>query len=156
MPRDKSTEPLELPDITGEELSFVQEWLVDGNATRAFKVAWPHAEEWTDNAVRVEACRRLQKPNVRLTIDACRRYMGAKAECTLEQHLNELDRLKNVSEVTGNLGAAVNAEVNRGKASGLYVDRVRQEPVDPAGLAEAIKDVAPELAKQLREIGTVH
>ena len=40
-----------------------------------------------------------------------------------EKHIAELDRIKNLALKKGSFSSAVNAETNRGKAAGLYIDR---------------------------------
>ena len=42
---------------------------------------------------------------------------------TFEGHIAELDRIKELALKKGSFSSAVNAETNRGKAAGLYIDR---------------------------------
>jgi CTP-dependent riboflavin kinase len=46
-----------------------------------------------------------------------------KFEVTYEGHLAELARIKEAALKKGSFSSAVNAETNRGKAAGLYIDR---------------------------------
>ena len=46
-----------------------------------------------------------------------------KHEVTYEGHVAELDRIKNLALKKGSFSSAVNAETNRGKAAGLYIER---------------------------------
>ena len=46
-----------------------------------------------------------------------------KFEVTYETHIAELDRIKQMALKKGSFSSAVNAETNRGKAAGLYIDR---------------------------------
>ena len=46
-----------------------------------------------------------------------------KFEVTYENHISELDRIKKMALKKGSFSSAVNAETNRGKAAGLYIDR---------------------------------
>ena len=46
-----------------------------------------------------------------------------KFEINYETHIAELDRIKNLALKKGSFSSAVNAETNRGKAAGLYIDR---------------------------------
>jgi hypothetical protein len=46
-----------------------------------------------------------------------------KHEVTYEGHLAELSRLREAALKKGSFSSAVNAETNRGKAAGLYIDR---------------------------------
>ena len=58
------------------------------------------------------------------------KYMGElreerlkKHEVTYENHIAELGRLREAALKKGSFSSAVNAETNRGKAAGLYIDR---------------------------------
>ena len=46
-----------------------------------------------------------------------------KYEVTYEGHVAELARIKNAALKKGSFSSAVNAEANRGKAAGLYIER---------------------------------
>ena len=46
-----------------------------------------------------------------------------KHEVSYSKHIAELDRIKQASLKKGSFSSAVNAEVSRGKAAGLYIDR---------------------------------
>jgi len=46
-----------------------------------------------------------------------------KHEVTYAKHIAELDRIKDKALKKNSFSAAVNAETNRGKAAGLYIDR---------------------------------
>tara|TARA_R110002049_G_scaffold49998_5_gene142204 strand:+ start:795 stop:1340 length:546 start_codon:yes stop_codon:yes gene_type:complete len=46
-----------------------------------------------------------------------------KFEVNYEGHVAELDRIKKLALKKGSFSSAVNAELNRGKAAGLYIDR---------------------------------
>ena len=58
------------------------------------------------------------------------RYIGQLREerlrkhaVTYDGHVTELDRIKNLALKKGSFSSAVNAETNRGKAAGLYIER---------------------------------
>ena len=46
-----------------------------------------------------------------------------KNEVTYTKHIAELDRIKDKALKKGSFSSAVNAEISRGKAAGLYIDR---------------------------------
>ena len=46
-----------------------------------------------------------------------------KHEVTYTKHIAELDRIKDRALKKGSFSSAVNAEISRGKAAGLYIDR---------------------------------
>ena len=56
-------------------------------------------------------------------VDSLKQERLAKHEVTYDKHLAELDRIKVAALKKGSFSSAVNAEVSRGKAAGLYIDR---------------------------------
>lgn len=69
------------------------------------------------------ACELLANGKVKGRVTELRREAAARAGVTLESHLTELARLKEKALDAGQTSAAVVAETNRGKVSGLYVER---------------------------------
>jgi CTP-dependent riboflavin kinase len=56
-------------------------------------------------------------------LDKLKQERMKKFEVTYEGHLAELARIKEAALKKGSFSSAVNAETNRGKAAGLYIDR---------------------------------
>jgi uncharacterized iron-regulated protein len=56
-------------------------------------------------------------------VDKLKQERMKKFEVTFEGHLAELARIKEAALKKGSFSSAVNAETNRGKAAGLYIDR---------------------------------
>ena len=56
-------------------------------------------------------------------VDKLKQERLRKFEVTFEGHLAELARIKEAALKKGSFASAVNAETNRGKAAGLYVER---------------------------------
>ena len=62
-------------------------------------------------------------PLVAKFIGELREEKRNKFEVNYEKHVAELDRIKQAALKKGSFSSAVNAEVSRGKAAGLYIDR---------------------------------
>ena len=62
-------------------------------------------------------------PLVAKYIGELREEVQKKYEVTFENHITELARLRDESKNKGAWSAAINAEVARGKAAGLYIDQ---------------------------------
>ena len=81
---------------------------------------------YSPKRARVEAS---ELPNPRLSplvvkyIGELREERIKKHEVTYEGHIAELGRLREAALRKGSFSSAVNAEANRGKAAGLYIDR---------------------------------
>ena len=62
-------------------------------------------------------------PLVVTYIGELRREVQEKNQITVERHLTELAKLREDARLKGAWSAAINAEIARGKAGGLYVDQ---------------------------------
>jgi len=84
------------------------------------------------------ASRLMADYKVSARVEEIRKPAVEKAQITLESHLERLKQLSEKAEQEGQLSAAITAEVSRGKASGLYTEKVDHSSSDgsmtPAGL----------------------
>lgn len=113
-------------DLNDRQRAFVAAYLSNGgHATNAYMEAYG-----VDSVVAgVNATRLMKDQRVRDAIEAIRGPVAKKAGLTLARHLRNLAKLRDKAVMAKQYAAAVTAEVNRGKAAGLYVDRVRIEDV---------------------------
>ena len=70
-----------------------------------------------------ELCNPKLSPLVVKNIGQLKEERLKKHEVTYEGHVAELARLREAALKKGSFSSAVNAEANRGKAAGLYIDR---------------------------------
>ena len=70
-----------------------------------------------------ELCNPKLSPLVAKYLGQLREERIRKHEVTYEGHVAELARLREAALKKGSFSSAVNAEANRGKAAGLYIDR---------------------------------
>ena len=70
-----------------------------------------------------ELCNPKHSPLVVKYIGQLKEERIRKHEVTYEVHIAELARLREAALKKGSFSSAVNAEANRGKAAGLYIDR---------------------------------
>jgi phage terminase small subunit len=94
------------------------------------------------DATKQQAASRLLNSNdVASRISELRAPAAKKAQMTLESHLEDLQKLRNMAVKEKQYSAAITAEVARGKASGFYVDKLQHggqvgiTPVAPAELS---------------------
>jgi len=144
-------EGAELPELTPQQAKFVEQILSGSGVKAAYKAAY-NCSAMSDPAIRVEASRLRHHPNVALTIHQARLAAAGAGKVTLEAHIDELERLKEIALSTGNVGAAVQAEQLRGKAMGHYTEQVAvKNDNDPRAtlrkIAEKDKDLADRLAQ---------
>ena len=107
--------------------------VAEGKAqAEAYRQAYPKSQKWTDKAVWNRASELSAHSGVLGRVSELRQQAAEKTGITLESHLNELERLRKMAEEQGNVSAAIQAEVARGKHSGVVaatkVD-VKQPPV---------------------------
>lgn len=155
MAQRKMTEPAkdfsaDLPDLNANQSKFVEGILKGLSASDAYRAAYD-TDGMAPNSIWASASRLRSNANVSLWITAARKNGLATASVTLDSHLQELERLKAIAIETGNVGAAVQAEINRGKAAGHYVEKHQDvsQTTDPIQTLKEIAKESPEYAAQL-------
>lgn len=108
--------------LTQKQENFCLAYIETGNASEAYRRAYD-SNKMSENAISVEACKMMDAPKIAQRIAELRAPVIARAQITLEQHLSDLKRLRDLAEASEKFGPAVQAEMARGKASGLYVDK---------------------------------
>jgi len=140
-----------LAQLTEKQRDFVVAVLDGKSLTQAYRECYDVREpiakhHWT------EASKLAADPKVALAIDRGVLIGVGSAIATLDDHTTQLRRLREVGLATGNVGAAVQAEQIRGKASGLLRDQVDiNARVGDSDLITAISNGDPELAAKLRK-----
>lgn len=155
MPQRQRTEPekdtgKELPDLTAQQEKFVHGVLSGMTATDAYRAAYD-TSNMLNRTVWAEASRLNSHPDISAWLAAARMAGLGTAKVTLENHLAQLERIREIAIKSGNVGAAVAAEQSRGKATGHYVEQVR-DVTDRFDAAQTLREIAqhsPELAASL-------
>lgn len=109
--------------LTERQIKFAE--LLVFNEGRKTKTECAHEAGYTTRPR--QAAHELTNPNISPLvvkyIGELREEMQKKYEVTFENHISELAKLRDESRTKGAWSAAINAEVARGKAAGLYVDQ---------------------------------
>lgn len=155
MPQRQRTEPDEqtgkdLPELTAQQMKFVEGVLAGKTASDAYRAAYD-TSSMAARTVWAEASRLHCHPDVSAWLSAARQAGLGSAKVTLENHLAQLERIREIALEKGNIGAAVAAEQSRGKATGHYVEQVRDvtDKFDPVSTLREIAQHSPELAASL-------
>lgn len=154
MPRQKITGQAEaaadLPDLTAQQQKFVEGILAGKTASDAYRAAYD-CSNMGQNTIWVKASVLRNSDTVTVWLSAARQAHLGTAVLTYDNHLRELERLREIALKTGNVGAAVQAEQIRGKVAGHHVDQVRDvtDRFDPAQTIREIAAHSPELAASL-------
>jgi len=114
-----------LDELTKGQYNFVM-GLIDPSMTdlEAYKFAYPNQTNMSTPSISVQICKLKAHPKISLIYQALRlQGIGQPLE-DRQAHIERLRELSQQAQQTGNYGAAVNAEVNAGKVSGHYVDKI--------------------------------
>jgi phage terminase small subunit len=111
------------PKLTIKQESFARAYVELGNASLAYRQAYK-AENMSDEAVKVEACRLLQHTNVALTVDRLKAKHAEKHEVTVDWLTEQLKAVfdKAMAEGKG-ASAAVSAVMGMAKLHGHIVEK---------------------------------
>ena len=123
--------------LNEEQNAFLREYFRNGRKPlAAFRVGYPNNKS-QDEAARVRAYAVLKTPSMMMAIEQIEKVARQGIVLTLTDHLQNLATLRDEAKKVRQYGAAVTAETNRGKASGLYITRTEITGRDGAPLAIA-------------------
>lgn len=110
--------------VTPKQSAFISEYLVDLNATQAAIRAG-----YSERTARSIGCALLTKHDIAAAIAEAQQKLATTAGMTIEQHMEDLKRIRDAAFDEGKFSAAATAEVARGKVAGFYVERVEVEDI---------------------------
>ena len=126
-----------MSDLTPKQEAFALAYLETGNASEAYRRAYD-AEGMKPESVNRAAKEVLDNPKIAARLEALRAPVREAAQITLKQHLDDLKRLRDLAEASEKYGPAIQAEVARGKASGLYVEKTEVTGKDGSPLLSGL------------------
>lgn len=109
--------------LTPKQSAFVRVYVKTGSPSEAYAEAYD-VKRMSPKAVSVEAAKLLKHPSVALAIQGFHKREEAKALLTLEEHMDELQKLREEARKEGQISAAIKAEELRGKLRRFYVEQV--------------------------------
>ena len=110
-------------NLTAKQEAFCISVVEGANPSESYRRCF-NCEKMKPETVHRCAKELMDNPKIAARISELRAPVVKKAQITLEQHLRDLERLRNLAESSEKYGPAIQAEMARGKASGLYVDKV--------------------------------
>ena len=108
--------------LTPKQEKFCLVYIETGNASEAYRQAYC-AGKMSATTINRTAKELVDNRKIAARLQELRAPAVEKAQITLEQHLNDLKRLRDLAEVDQKWQAAIQAEVSRGKVSGLYTEK---------------------------------
>ena len=108
--------------MTPKQEAFCLAYIELGNASEAYRQVYD-ANRMKPETVNRKAKELMDNGKITARIAELRRVAAEAATLTLETHLKALAELRNEARKLGQMSAAINAEVSRGKAAGLYIQK---------------------------------
>lgn len=109
--------------LTPKQEAFCLAYLKTGNASEAYRQSYS-AANMKPESINVNASKLLSNAKVALRLEELRGPAVIAAQMTLESHLADLKMLRDKALEAEQFSAAITAETNRGKAAGLYTEKV--------------------------------
>ena len=109
--------------LTPKQEAFAQAIVTGVNQSDAYRAAYKVRPGTKAESVNVAASKLMADAKVTQRVAELRLPIAKKAQITLESHLEDLQRLRNMAVKAEQFGAAITAEVARGKAAGIVVEK---------------------------------
>jgi phage terminase small subunit len=113
-----------LPSLTKKQEAFANAILSGSSAVEAYKLAYD-ASGMNSNTLNCEAWKLKTSPQIAQYMRFFQRNGLDERKVSLENHLADLARLRELAVEERQISAGVQAEHYRGKVSGLYEDKFR-------------------------------
>ncbi|NBU30621.1 MAG: terminase [Actinobacteria bacterium] len=114
---------LRLSGLTPKQEKFAQEVASGQSLADAYRAAFSVRPSTKPESIWQAASKLMANPKVSPRVDELRQVAAQNAVLTLEGHLDDLKALRDAAVSSGQLSAAISAEIARGKAAGVHVER---------------------------------
>ena len=108
--------------LTAKQEKFCQNIVSGLSQADAYRDAYG-AKKRSTRALYIDASRLADNPKIILRLTELRKPAAKKAQITLASHLEDLARLRNLAVQKDQIAAAISAEIARGKAAGVHVEK---------------------------------
>lgn len=115
-----------MKQLTQKQENFCLAYIETGNMSEAYRRSY-NTENMKPETVNRNAKTLYDSSKIAARIAELRKPAQEKALLTLDEHLARLAELSQRAGDEGKYGPAVQAEIARGKAVGLYVERIQQD-----------------------------
>lgn len=128
--------------LTPKQEAFCLAYLETGNASEAYRRAYD-AENMKPESINRKAKDVIDNVKIAARIEALRKPALKRAQMTLEGHLADLQMLRDKALEADQFSAAISAEIARGKASGVHVEKSEQHLTGSVGFILEVAGVEP-------------
>lgn len=112
--------------MTPKQEAFAQAVAEGMTQSDAYRKAY-NAQGMKPVTVNKRASELMSDGDIAGRVSELRKPVAEKAQITLESHLRDLMMLRNLAVKEKQISAAISAEIARGKASGVHVEKSAQE-----------------------------
>ena len=111
-----------MPGLSPQREKFAQAVASGMNQSDAYRAAYRVREATKLSSINVNASKLMSDAKVEQRVAELRAPAAKAATITLESHLADLQRLRNMAVKEKQFSAAITAEVARGKAAGVHIE----------------------------------
>jgi phage terminase small subunit len=125
--------------LTLKQEEFCWVYVETGNASEAYRRAYPRAEKWKPESVWARASALLKNNRVLIRVEELQKAVADRHEITVDHIIEELDEVRQVSLacVPPQSSSAVSAIMGKAKILGMLTDRVQHTgEIDVKGLSD--------------------
>ena len=113
--------------LTPKQEKFCLAYVECGNASEAYRRAYPRAKNWKPEAVNVAASRLLANAKVSLRVEELKSRHLCRHDLTVDDLVGDLLRIRQKAETDGQLGVARQSVMDVAKLLGLVVDKAESK-----------------------------
>ena len=141
--------------LTAKQEAFCHAYREVGNASGAYRLAYPACLKWQDSTIWEAASRLMAHSKVAARIKQLSAASAKRHETTVDSLTEELRAASKLAHANGQAGAAVQAVMGKAKLHGLLVDKhedvTQPDDMSPAELAEHLADLDRKLIAAMPE-----
>jgi hypothetical protein len=130
-------------EVTPQQEIFAQAVVSGKNQSDAYREAYKVKPTTKPETVQANASRLMSDSKVSARVAELRAPVVAKAQMTLEGHLADLQMLRDKALQADQFSAAISAEIARGKASGVHVEKSEQHLTGAVSFVLEVAGVEP-------------
>lgn len=112
--------------LTYRQEKFAQKVVETGNQSEAYRQAFG-AENYSPEALHVQASRMANKPKVLLRVAELQEEAAYMATFTAAKAIQDLEEDRQLARQEGQSSAAISATVHKAKLAGVYIDKAQVE-----------------------------
>lgn len=112
--------------LTLKQENLCMFYVESGNKTDAYRKAF-NAQKMQERTINKRANEIFERGDIKGRVEELRKPVLKKMQITLESHLNKLAELRDKADADEKWQAAIQAEIARGKVSGLYIEHIESK-----------------------------